>query len=421
MVLNGQKKTIQVFEYQKLEAGNGSGFEEEHWKALARYNEKHGNKYFSLLAGAVRFSNFVGVIQAGSLTIEILPKIDRTGPDDEPEKIKWHGILLQMLWACSLVTIDHIEEALLKLKSHSLLDIYISVFLKEIEYLLHKGLVKKYRRMEENSIALKGKLSFPRHIASNLIHQERFYTEHPVFDTQHKHNQILYEALLLIPRLTTHSVLRHKYSRLMLNFPELPRADINETTFSLLHFDKKTNHYSKAITIARMLLLNYRPDITTGHNHVIAILFDMNELWEEFVYRCLRSAASTGMTVQRQQSKPFWHADHALLPKKIRPDIVITYRGQTTVIDTKWKLVPGLVPSDEDLKQVFVYNLFWSCPHSFLLYPSIENQHASGKYQSFEFQGHPGYHCSVLAVNIMDQNGRLDMGIGEEILRKSCH
>ena len=39
------------------------------------------------------------------------------------------------------------------------------------------------------------------------------------------------------------------------------------------------------------------------------------------------------------------------------------------IVDTKWKLIRDGRPSDADLKQMFVYNLFWQTDRSILLYP----------------------------------------------------
>jgi 5-methylcytosine-specific restriction enzyme subunit McrC len=72
-----------------------------------------------------------------------------------------------------------------------------------------------------------------------------------------------------------------------------------------------------------------------------------------------------------QRSKVFWRVAD-LVEKQVRPDIVIEGPDRSTlVLDTKWKVLETPVPSDDDLKQMFVYNALWDCPESVLVYPQV--------------------------------------------------
>jgi len=418
MTLPGSKNIIRVFEHQKLFYDEVNGFEQKHWKALSRYNEKYKNKYFTLLHNGIKFSSYVGVIQAGNLTLEILPKIDKTNLDSEKEKKRWHDVLLQLLQECSLLRIEHVEKANLMLRANSILDIYIELFLNEVETLLHRGLIKKYRSNTENITALKGRIDFPKHFSSNLLHKERFYVQHVVYDKQNLCNQILNETLSIIPSLISNSSLINKHGRILLDFPELSRLNISEATFKSIKYDRKNIHYKEAIEIAKMLLLNYRPDITGGANNVIAILFDMNELWEEYIFRKLRKAVTNDVKVQRQQTQKFWKMDDSIYSKTVRPDIVINKGNDTIIVDTKWKLISDFTPDDDDLKQMFVYNLFWKCNSSILLYPAIDYQKKSGTYFKFQQQPFKETNCLVATCNVFNEKAVLDKNIGVKILNE---
>ncbi|ACU60937.1 McrC family protein [Chitinophaga pinensis] len=418
MPLINRKKVVQVFEHQKLLFKDCDQFKQQHWKALAVYNEQYGGRYFTLMHNGIKFSNYVGVLQAGDLTIEILPKTDRERLDSSEEKGKWHGILLQMLQQCSLIKIDHVEKANLNLRSNSILDIYIRLFLEEVEVLLRRGLIKKYKRHTANLTTLKGKLDFGKHISANLIHKERFFVEHTIYSHENLFNQIINEVLKLIPLLVSNTSLNDKLGRIRLDFPELPAIKVTAATFDKIQYDRKSSTYQPALEIARLLLLNYRPDITGGTNNVIAILFDMNELWEEYIFRKLQRLNSEGIEVKRQQSQHFWKRNGALYPKSVRPDIVLRKGEKTIVLDTKWKLIPDYKPTDEDLKQMFVYNLYWECSHSVLLYPADRYHLETGAYFDFSRQTAAGNSCSVATCGILDDKHQLDKGIGERILKE---
>lgn len=434
------KNIILVSEFEKIYYDDAKPFKKKHWEALGRYIEKLNKSeekrldYFRVLSKGIQFTNFVGVIQAGNLTIEVLPKIDGKyttarnedikvlaikDHDTATSKSKWHKVLLDMLKECRLLRINHVDNAMLNIRSNSILDIYFELFLDEAEKLLHEGLIKKYYKQEGNQTALKGQIVFPKQIACNSIHAERFYVRYSTYNRDNIFNQILYKTLCLIPEICYNSFLLDRCRRLLLNFPELSNCSVNEETFLKLKYERKSERYKEAMLISKMLLLNFRPDIAGGVDNVIAILFDMNRLWEEFIYRRLKKEeAAFGVTVVRQESRPFWQPKESSRSKKVRPDIVIRKPkdGQTIIIDTKWKLVGDLLPGDADLKQMYVYNLFWDCKKSVLLYPANQIDHNKGHYFDFNDNEQPHTDCVVLTFNILNTSQAISSTMGHDLM-----
>ena len=69
------RKTIQVFEFDEIKQGrkyDGETFEAHELLAIQKYNTVNKNKYFTLTHNGVKYKNYVGVLQVGKLTIEIL-------------------------------------------------------------------------------------------------------------------------------------------------------------------------------------------------------------------------------------------------------------------------------------------------------------------------------------------------------------
>ncbi|HMZ61600.1 MAG TPA: hypothetical protein PL048_22700, partial [Leptospiraceae bacterium] len=221
---------ITVFEHDYLRIDKppeGSKFEERHLNALLSHFERNSVPYFTLIRNGIKFNQYVGVIQVGNTVIEVLPKADKSDSDSA----KWQKILIGMLRAVGSLKIESASESLLKIRPNSILDLYFELFVQELEYLLHNGLLKQYRRKEGCLNALKGKLQFSRHIRENLVHQERFSVDYTVYDYQHKIHYILYKTILLLKSLNTSENLSSRIGALLLQFPEMPDIKITESVF----------------------------------------------------------------------------------------------------------------------------------------------------------------------------------------------
>ena len=363
------------FEHQKLKVGqtyNGVEFKEEHLKAL-QLHYGNGVSYYNLIHRGIQLNEYVGVLQVGSLTIEILPKADKDLNTND-----WQKLLIGMLKASGLLKVKAPSSSALRLQSNSILDLYIELFLNETEYLLKRGLIKQYRTTEGNQMVLKGALLFGRHLTKNMVHAERFYTRYKVYDTEHTIHKILYKTLVLLKQIHLKPGLQGRIYQLLLFFPEMPDLKVSEATFHRIVYNRKTDSYKNALDISRLLLLSYHPDLMKGQNHVLALLFDMNQLWEKFVLASLRKKLGTDYKIKGQSSKTFW------IPKQgyksgIRPDIVVEFKDQVWVLDTKWKNIGDTNPGPDDLRQMYVYHEYFNAQKVALIYPG-NNILRSGNY-----------------------------------------
>jgi len=404
------KNILQVFEHHTLKVDENSPFKTVHFNALEKYGYKTKEKFFYVGNKRIKFNNYVGVIQVKNLTIEILPKADNNG-EDQLSKDKWHNALITMLKECKLIKLNTISSAKLKLKSASILDLYYDLFLSETETIFKHGLRKNYRAINENLNKVKGKILFTNHICKNAFHKERFFVEHKIFDADNKLNQILLKALLVLKTIAHNSNHNIRINKLLLNFECVSEENITEKWFEKLTYDRNTERYRQAVTLAKLIILRYSPDLKGGNENVLAIMFDMNMLYENYVYRKLKTLQNDSenpiIKVKEQNRTPFWES------RGLRADIVVETKDKRLVIDTKWKVLKDNKPSDADLKQMFVYNLHYDTDLSILLYPKTTLE--SSEKKPFRDEKFKGLNCQVAFTDLFNDEGRLEKNLGIRI------
>jgi len=416
--LNKHRNHITVFEHERIRLDqkiNECTFDEQKLLALQKYYGDKGVPYYSLTHKGVQFNEYVGVIQVGDLLIEVLPKADRVAHSVDEES-KWRNILIDMMRAVGTFDIRVTSSSHLKIKPNTVLDLYIEMFIKEVEYLLHAGLIKKYRKNEGNVTALKGNLIFSKHIQQNLTHQERFYVRHTTYDREHQFHFILFTAIKFINQINTNTSLHSRIGALLLFFPEMPTVKVSEATFNKLVYDRKSETYRKSIEIAKLLLLQYHPDVSKGRNSVLALMFDMNKLWEQFVFVSLKKH-TTQFAVTAQSSKYFWQPTSGQR-SKMRPDIVINKDSvDCIVLDTKWKNLNGYNPSPDDLRQMYVYHEYFGAKKVALVYPG-EEMEIKGNYYHHDNSGiNSEKECSIIPIAVENNVKLWQKNIGDRLER----
>lgn len=394
-----------MYEHQRLRVGE-LGFTQTHLDALGKLNEYHDGAYFEMISRGIKFSQYVGVIQVDGTTIEIHPKSDKHDESDQ-----WKNVLLQMLEKCGRLKAQSAGAAHVRRQNLNLLEVYFELFLTEVSELIRRGLIKKYRNESKNVRALKGKLDFAQNIRHNAVHKERFYTTHQVYDVDHLLNQTLAQALSIVEHYTRGTRLFDVCKRVQLDFPEVKVKSITAQELNSIELNRKSAPYGYALELARLIILNYSPDISSGNERMLALLFDMNQLWEEYVLVSLRKYIrenSLGIEVTGQDSRSFWGSN------SLRPDIVLKYENQTYVVDTKWKTPKNRTASISDLRQMYTYNRFWDAPKAMLLYPGESRGNAFMPFQTDDYHSPEDdvYHkieheCKMGFVHVLDENGNL--------------
>ena len=334
-----------------------------HLDALDHLQQRHQARWFTRVHQGLRLHQFVGVVQVAGLTLEILPKAERHTAPDAPQR--WRQVLFQLLRVVHDLPVAVPDVARLAQSPRALLDLFVAAFVQEADALLRQGLARYYHPTEANRPALRGQMLFAQQIQHNTIRRDRFFTRQQTYDAAHPFNCLLRMALDLAARQVNSPTLAARTRTLLLHWPELPRVQVPA---ELPPLGRHTERYRRALELALLLLHSQSPTLASGPTQALALLFDMNRLFERYVARRLQQAgARVGSHVQAQASRRLWGSS------TLQPDLLVsipTAAGSVLfVLDTKWKVPVRATPEAEDLRQLYTYCHLWQAHHGLLLYP----------------------------------------------------
>jgi 5-methylcytosine-specific restriction enzyme subunit McrC len=422
-----KKNSINIFEYETLFVANSKEelFDEEgsrvkitlkEFNDLQRYHSRISSNFFDLSNKKVKFKHYVGLLRVGKLNINILPKIDKS----ETDTSKWHSVLIQMIMFTKSFRYKKSTMSLLKKTDNSILDLYIYEFYKEVEEILRQGLRKSYSFKDGNLSVVKGKILFNKDVIENSADKSKTYCRYQVYSPDNNMNYILKLAIRSSLSMTNSMELLEIGKNLLTMFPEIKKYPVNEKIFKKLTYNRNNSYYKDGISLAKLIIQDTGLDLSSGDENVVSFLFDMNQLFEEFMYKiCKRAFKGDGFKVHRTGTR-FWEK------KLIKPDIVIenTEKKDTVIFDTKWKVPKDSKPSDADLKQIFVYNHYYESPISYLLYPSnksckdTEGLVIPGDFKDYKSNGEEFRNSCYLGFMPISANGRLDTVGTQERVRE---
>lgn len=383
-------KTIRVFEWESLSVGRvhpggcGESLTQSQFDSLLKWNDSQEGNFFKLAHKKITFTQWVGVIHIGDLCIEVIPKADKRLEGTRLEALdKWNRILMKMLKATGEIKLKTSESSSLALRKQSLLDIYLECFINEVETLIHRGLIKKYHKVSKNRTSLRGKLLFSQNIKHNLVHKERFYTQAAEYDKRNVWNEMIYAALGVVFQVTSNGLLRSRAKELELYFPDWPQKTFTPGDFDRLIYDRKSEGYQDAIQLAKLILLKLNPQIQSGSAQVVAIFFDMNNLFERYVAKILRHKLDPSLYLKEQgpQKDLLVNQGAGFEGQKsfrLKPDMVVGERPIShdkfvSILDTKWKSLDDsekkMGVSQADLYQLYTYAGEYECGYVALIYP----------------------------------------------------
>lgn len=310
--------------------------------------------------------NYVGVIQTkDGTTIEILPKIKEL----ENEELK--EILIKMLKTLKKSPFKNFNTANLKASKMPLLEIFISMFLEELAKLVQKGIKSDYVQKEENLKFLKGKLKISEQIKQNSVHKERFFVQYEEFSSDRVENRLIKTTLEYLYKKSKSNKNQQRIREFLFVFDEIKVSHNIKTDFEKIKLNRQMKDYEQVLLWCKTFLFENSFSPYKGDDIAFALLFDMNLLFESYVYDYLRREGKFE-NIKNQDKEHHLAYENQNGKFALKPDIVID-EGKI-IIDTKWKIL-SLEKSNQGISQSDMYQLYaygtkyQSCEKLYLIYP----------------------------------------------------
>ncbi|WP_404335111.1 McrC family protein [Planococcus rifietoensis] len=316
----------------------------------------------------IRAKNYVGVLQLkNGVQIQILPKIHGDTQDDSKKTF------LKMLKTLKDFPSKNFDESHLNTEKMPIFEIFIRLYIREVQHLVKKGLKSAYYEVEDNLKVFKGKINFSQQIKHNTVHKERFNVKYDEFGLNRPENRLIKSTLLKLTKESGSTENIKELRKLLSNFELVELSSNIVRDFTQVKIDRNSKDYENIINWSKIFLRNQSYTTFAGHSFVKSLLFPMDRVFEAYIGRNLRR-----LIQQKEWSISFQDRKYYLFEKQfaIRPDIILRneVEKRTIIIDTKWKLLKNTPSSNYGISQADMYQMYayakkYGTDEIWLLYP----------------------------------------------------
>ena len=345
--------------------------------ALANQEDQQGNyrPVLSLRNGQIHARNYVGVIETRRGTVlEILPKVDFVG--DESDVVGTRRVFLEMLRAYRSLRHAQFDETSISALHHfNMLDVFVRLFLTNLVLLTQRGLARHYNGVEDNLPCLRGRIRFAEHVRRNAANRARFHVAFDEFAADRPVNRLIHSAIHKLRSIARpgNQQLLHQ---LRICFSEVPRSTRPEVDWQRHRIDRSMRHYDAVMAWVDLFLFNHGLATFSGQHVNQALLFPMEEVFEDFVADGFRRHQRSYRVRTQGPQKAFTRID-GKDAFHMKPDIALVRSGEVRfVLDAKWKKEinsdgkdPKHGVSQDDVYQLYSYGRKFGCSTVALIYP----------------------------------------------------
>ena len=319
---------------------------------------------------SLQAAQVVGVLTVPGATVEILPKIGQEGDNSI------RRALIRMLAVAHGLPIVDCELASLATQREDLLEVLIRLFADRLLEAVRRGIPHRYRFVEEDLPFLRGKLDVSRQLTRNTVRADRLACRFDELSVDTPLNRVLKAAVIRLGSVARQEENARKLYELAARFEFVGRSA--DPLRERVNLDRTNSTFHRLHRMACLLLAGDWQSTTIGGKDGFALLFPMNQLFEEFVGRTVKRALAP-RSIRLQDSRCHALATEGKGVFTLKPDIVV---DNDIVIDTKWKkLKPEETTAgveQADVYQMLAYGRAYNAKRHVLVYPWQEGLGSPG-------------------------------------------
>ena len=253
----------------------------------------------------IRAGQFVGMLACDGVRLEILPKIDRLDGGGTRKS------LMRML--CAAIDIDVSDGELTghATQDRDLLELLIGLFAGRLMEQVRHGLVRDYRRQEADLATLRGKLDVGAQFRRLAASPHRLACVYDEFTADTNLNRLLLAAVLALRRRSALARNQRLLNEIESHFEDIEAVDPKIALAAPVAAERRFSGWRTVERLARLLLSAMYQTAHGGPHAGVALLFDMNVLFERYVAAVARRCLTPlGFHVSAQ--RPRRHLAHTL-------------------------------------------------------------------------------------------------------------
>ena len=377
--------TIVVREYESLGELDVGEQDDLRRFTLANLDEDgpHARAVLIERDGKLHARNHVGIIETrkGNV-VEILPKVDLAESTTTEQETR--QVFLTMLRCYRGLNFAQFDQAsICELSRYPMLSVFVRLFLDDLLQLTKRGLARHYQPVEDNLPCLRGRVQFAEHIRRNAANGARFYCEFDEFTADRPVNRLIHTTIqrLLSSAHPDHRQLLHQ---LRICFADVPQSERPKVDWQRRRIDRSMRHYDTVMAWVGLFLFNHGLATYAGEHVNRALLFPMEEVFEDFLVDAFRRHQQEYEVRAQRPQKAF-----ATIGNRdaftMKPDIALMRSKDSVafVLDAKWKRIedPKEDIAQSDVYQLYSYGRKFGCRTVALLYPRTREFHTSRRYE----------------------------------------